>query len=583
MTTFSKLKKILLPNHLLQGYFLFGFILISTVLEMFSVALVLPVSMLILSPEQIREQEWFIPLFEFLGKPDDINLIKYACLFLIIAYAIKAIFLSVLSFFQYRYVYNVSANVSNRLFSLYLKMPYTFHLDKNSSILLRNITTESALFSNTLDGTITLVIEFTVMLGLLILLFNVDPKGTIIISAICFILLTTIYLFLKKKVLKLGSERLYTEGIRNKIVLQSLQAVKEIKLMKRETGFISQLKKYNNILAKTLYIQHFLASAPRFFVDFIAVLSLMLLLLFKIKQDLQLEEIIVSLSVLGAAFIRIIPSVNRILIAKQRVRAMVPSVDTIYKELFVYNKNEYTYMQQKSFNFNKSINFLSISHTYLNSTKKSLDTINFSIKCGETVGIIGSSGSGKSTIIDILMGLMEPTEGEVRIDDQKLKNIVESWQSLIGYVPQSITLIDDTIRSNVALGVPDNQVDEAAVILALKEADIFNHISNLPNGVNTIVGERGVKLSGGQRQRIGIARALYHKPKVLILDEATSSLDVVTENKVMESIKLMQRAKTIIIVTHRISTVTNCDKILRINDGKFANIISKAELKKLKN
>ena len=579
MNIFSKIKKIILPKDARRAYVLFCFILVGTGLEMLGVGLVLPVTAMLLSPDALKNQEWFLSLTVSLGSPDDTSLAVYALSVIILVYALKSIFMIVLAFYQYRFVYRLAATVSQRLFSLYLKVPYIFHLQNNSSILLRNMTTESTGFQNSLEGFMILATECTVLFGVLCVVFLINPVGALIAGLIVLCVISSIYFLTRQKILTLGSKRLFHDGMRNQYIMQGIGAVKELKLMHRENGFLDQYKNHNFGLSSVLAMQNFVQAAPRFFTEFLLMIIIMGTALTLTKQGMTPIEILPVLGVFGAAAVRVLPSINRILSAKQKLRFASVSVNTLYNELLMQDSLENDIAPLMPMVFSDKIDFASVSYEYPFTSTSILSEINFQIKCGESIGIIGGSGAGKSTLVDILLGIVDPSKGEVNVDGKNINLAMTSWQRQLGYVPQSVALTDDTVRRNVALGISDENINDEAVIIALKLAQLFDHISSLPQGMNTVVGERGIRISGGQRQRLGIARALYHSPSVLVLDEATSALDNTTEDEVMESVKAMQGNKTVIIIAHRTSTIEHCDRIFRIEGGKMVEIVSGHDFK----
>jgi ATP-binding cassette, subfamily B, bacterial PglK len=574
MNKYYKIKTILLPKEFRQACVLLVFILIAAILEMFSVGLILPIMAMVLTPESLEGQGWFTAMVSLLGNPGGEKLISYTFCAIILTYIIKTIYMITLAKFQFQYVYKVAASVSQRLFSIYLKIPYEFHLQRNSSILLRNLTAETTSFTNALEGTMVLITECAILLGLCSLLIYINPIAAITVGLIGALFVFGIHFLLKTKLLTLGTNRLVHEGAKNQLIMQGLGAVKEIKIMRRENGFLQDYKRHNFGLANVKSMQNFFGAAPRFFMELMAVLTLMGLSAIQYKQGLSTTEILSVLGVFAAAAFRILPSINRILVAKQRTTFMAPSIDVIFAELNMENDLIKDYDVQNKFDFTDMIEFSSISYRYPFTKKNVLNNLNFKIKFGESIGIIGGSGAGKSTLIDILLGLVETCEGTILIDGKNIKKALPVWQRQIGYVPQAIALTDDTIRRNVALGIPDDEIDNNAVISALKLAHLYEHILTLSEGINSVIGEHGVRISGGQRQRLGIARALYHDPNVLVLDESTSSLDNATEYEVMEAIKEMKGDRTVVIVAHRLSTIEHCDKVLRIDAGSITETIS---------
>ena len=322
---------------------------------------------------------------------------------------------------------------------------------------------------------------------------------------------------------------------------------------------------------------------PRLWLELLAVLSLVLLIFSMMAQGYNLKGIIPILGLFAAAAFRLMPSVNRILSSILTLRSGLPVINTIYNEL--EHEREYNYQQYNgvmpSESFQKIIEFDEVNYIYPEAHAPALRNLSLIIGKGETIGIIGTSGAGKTTLVDVLLGLLTPHIGQVKVDGVDIQKNLRNWQRQIGYVPQTIYISDDTLRNNIAFGLSEKQIDEHAVESAVRSAQLTDFIRTLPDGLNTVVGERGVRLSGGQRQRIGIARALYHNPAVLVMDEATSALDSATEKEVMLAVSALRGDKTIIIVAHRTTTVAICGKIYKLEnggierEGSFNEVINK--------
>ena len=309
---------------------------------------------------------------------------------------------------------------------------------------------------------------------------------------------------------------------------------------------------------------------PRIFLELVALVGLSLLLFTMLMQDLKINNIIPVIGVFAAAAFRIMPSVNRIIGQFQIIRYGMPIINKIYKEITQINFEEnYLNISDEKILFKDKIQLENVEYSYETRSQIVLSNITFEVPLYSQIGIVGESGSGKSTLVNLMLGLLKPNKGEVKVDGKNIQSNLKSWQHQIGYVPQNIYLMDDTLKNNIALGEETEDIDDKLIKDAVKLSGLQNFISNLPNGLDTIVGERGAQISGGQLQRVGIARALYNKPKVLILDEATSSLDLDTEKNLMKEIEKLKGTITLIIISHRLSTISNCDKILKIKGGKI--------------
>lgn len=324
---------------------------------------------------------------------------------------------------------------------------------------------------------------------------------------------------------------------------------------------------------------------PRLWLELLAVSGLTILVISMLAQDRALEAVLPTLGLFAACAFRLMPSINRVLGAVQSLRYGLPVIDVLHEELNLATP-KVADTPSLSTTFHDVLELCRITYAYPGAVEPALKDISLAIQRGESVGFIGASGAGKSTLVDILLGLLTPDTGEIRVDGKDIQTNLRNWQDQIGYVSQSIFLTDDTLRRNVAFGLPNEEIDDVAVRHAIRAAQLEEFATSLPDGLQTFVGERGVRLSGGQRQRIGIARALYHDPPVLVLDEATSSLDAETERGVMQAITALQGTKTIIIVAHRLSTVDHCNRLYRLHEGRLvedetptANVPHKPNLK----
>jgi ABC-type multidrug transport system fused ATPase/permease subunit len=492
-----------------------------------------------------------------------------ALLILIFVFTIKNLFFIFLVWFQEKFTFNVHIRLSQYLFRLYLFQPYTFHLQRNSSELIRNINGEVGMFSAFgVSPAIMLISEILILLGICTLLLLIQPIGLIIAGSIMGF---TGWLFLRtthKKNTELGEKRQHHSGLIIQHLQQGLGAIKDVKLLGRESEFIKKFKEHNFENARAGRLQKVLQQLPRLWLEVLVIISLSALIFSMLTQGRALDDILPVAGLFAVAAFRLMPSISRILNAIQSLRYGLTVVDTLSNEVNLSYPDRIFY-KQNNFSFNNSIEFKNVTYSYPGSQKSSLIDISLKILKGESIGVIGASGAGKTTLVDILLGLLLANEGEVMVDGYNIQNQLRQWQNQIGYVPQSIYLTDDTLRRNVAFGISNDEINEDAVLDAVCAAQIDEFIKSLPLGLDTVVGENGIRLSGGQRQRIGIARALYHKPNILVLDEATSALDTETEQEVMQAVRVLKGKKTIVIVAHRMSTIEDCDRLYQLNDGRL--------------
>jgi len=540
---------------------------IGMFLEVLGIGLVVPALVFMTQNDVTQNYPKIEPLLVFLGWPSNEQLIIICMLVIACVYTIKSCFLAFLAWQQSRFVFSLQASISKRLFKNYLHRPYIFHLQNNSAQLIRNATTEVSVLTNVVQSTLVLLTESIVLIGLMTLLMIVEPYGAGIIVIFFSLAAWFFYRLTRKHILRWGKIRQYHEGMRIQHLQQGLGAVKDVKLLGREDDFVFQYNQHNEISAGVGQRQSAFQQFPRQWLELLAIAGLVALVLIMIGVGKPIDALLPTLGVFAAAAFRLMPSVNRVLVALQGLRFAVPVINNLHGQLR-QNEEDLQRQSEIDIHFKESLSLEQVNFKYPDVEAYALQDINIWIHRGTTVGFIGDSGAGKSTLVDIILGLLKPVSGSVLVDGRNVQSHMRGWQNQIGYVPQSIYLTDESLRSNIAFGLYQEEIDEDAVTHAIRSAQLEQFVSELPDGLDTVVGERGVRLSGGQRQRIGIARALYHDPAVLVLDEATSSLDTETESGVMESVRVLHGEKTIIIVAHRLSTVEHCDRIFRLERGK---------------
>jgi ATP-binding cassette, subfamily B, bacterial PglK len=565
-STLSKIWFLLTPQQRKSAIGLLGLMIIGMVLETLGVGLVIPVIALITDENLAKSYPRLQPALEFLGNPDQKTIIVGAMLSLVGIYLIKAVFLGFLVWRQSRFAFGIQANISQQLFTTYLRQPYMFHLQRNSATLIQNTTQEVGQFTfgAILPG-MGLITESLVVVGLASLLLIAEPIGAVAVVITLGSAAIIFHKFTRRKVTSLGTSRQFHDRLKLQHLQQGLGGAKDVKLLGRENDFLSQYKNHSDQIALIGQRMQTLTQLPRLWIELLAMIGLASIVLIMVAQGKSIGAIVPTLGLFAAAAFRLMPSVNRILNYTQSMRYGLATTNTLCAELKLNSSapNAASTIIAPW----QEITLRDVCFTYPNTPAPALNHLSLAIQRGETVGFVGPSGSGKSTLVDAVLGLLTPSAGTILVGNSDIQNNLRGWQNQIGYVPQSIYLTDDSLRRNVAFGLADDKIDNTAVARAIRSAQLEEFVCTLPEGLETVVGERGIRLSGGQRQRIGIARALYHDPSVLVLDEATSALDTATEQGVMEAITALHGTKTILIVAHRLSTVEHCDRLYRLECG----------------
>ena len=573
---FLNIKKIwdtLLPSEKTKSFYLVFLMFTSVLFETMGVGLIVPYVTYLVDPKLLSDLVRNYGINIDISNISELKVLIYGVIFLSLFFLIKNLFLAYFGWWQTKFSTDIRISVAGRLFNKYLFNDYAFHLKTNSAILIKNVSAECGRFMNTVQRVLIIITEIFIIIGLAILLFMIEPIG-LSVSLIVMGLATSIfYLIARLFISRWAKLRVYHEGEMVKHLMQGLSGIKDIKILNREKSFSSNFNEHNFKFAIADRWYNTLQLLPKLWLEILAVMMLSILIVVVKLAGHGSSYLVPIIAAFAVAAFRIIPSMNRILGALQLLRYSFPSIQIIYEELKDFKKDNFIdnlkINKVKKLEFENEIILKDVCFSYDQSKEINLDSINIKIDKNQFIGIVGPSGAGKSTLVDVILGLLKPSRGQVLVDGKDISRLGNQWQSIIGYVPQEIYLTDDTIERNIAFGLDKSDIDIELLEKCLKASQVKDFINSLPDGIETFVGERGVRISGGQLQRIGIARALYNKPSILVLDEATSSLDIETERNVMEGINDLKGSITIISISHRLSTVEKCDKIISIKDGKI--------------
>jgi ABC-type multidrug transport system fused ATPase/permease subunit len=556
--------KTLVPTERRRLVYIWVLILLGMFLETFSLGLIIPFIGL-LSQENYRES---IPaVFEFFGNPSQRDMLLYAMVAIAVVYVLKSIFLYYSAYTQRRFIYQTSGRLTQAAFETYLRQPYAYHLERNSATLIRNVENARSIIGGGLDPALVLLTDGLVATGLFVMLLVVEPLGTLCVLVLFIVAGLGFQLSTRKRIAQWGKARKFHAGKVLQHLQQGLSGAKEIKMLGRERKFLDDHEAHLKVSLDVDRRYVMLQSLPRLFFEAVAVVGLAVLVIIMVSSGDEIKDILPTLGLFAATAFRVMPSIGRVIASVQTIGYNKAFMKTVYSDSLL--PRDVSQSESSHLSFKREIEVRNVSFKYASAHRPSLSGVNIKIGKGEAVGIIGASGAGKSTLVDVLLGLLSPENGEILVDGIDIQNNLRSWQDHIGYVPQTIYLVDDTLARNVAFGLPDDLVDHDAVARSIKAAQLDEFVATLPDGINTIVGERGVRLSGGQRQRIGIARALYNDPEILVLDEATSSLDTETEQGVMDAVKELLGTKTIVIIAHRTTTVSYCTKVYKMDKAQI--------------
>lgn len=553
--------------------------LIGGVLESLSISVVIPVVSVLIDPLAIEKNALFSAIYKILGLKSVTQFAIIMMLALIGAFVLKNLFLFLQNVVQLKFVYNNQFATSRRMMISFMKRPYEYYLNADTAVIQRSITADVNNMYGLILNVLQLISEGVVFLCLVAVLLVVDAQMIMVVSILLVSVLVLIKVVLKPILIDAGQQNQDYYSSLFKWIEQSVMGIKEIKIANKEQYFINEYAKCGYGYVHAVQNYNLFNSTPRLLIETVCIAGLVIYILIIMLQGATVTEMLPQLTTFGLAAMRLIPSANRINNHLNNISYFEPFFmgvsDNLQNDIndvnVVYDEEAYKQKRRvEKLEVKQSIVLEDITYKYPNSEQLIFEHADMKIPIGSAVGIVGSSGSGKTTVVDILLGLLELQTGTIYADGVDVKEHYEEWLKNIGYIPQTIFMLDSTIRKNVAFGIPDEEIDDEKVWAALREAQLDEFVKSLPEGLDTGIGERGIRLSGGQRQRIGIARALFEDPEVLVLDEATSALDNDTEAAIMESINRLHGKKTLIIIAHRLQTIEKCDIVYRVENGKVS-------------
>lgn len=551
-------------------------IVVGSVWEALALGMLVPFITLINNPATAQRETWKW-IAAWTGSLDTSQVLLPAAASLFVLFLLKNIYLTVLTRFQFSFIYRTQGVLSCRLLRAYLSAPWPFHLQRNTAELLRDVNVEVPLvFSNVLNPLIVLVTESLVTLAVVVLLLLVDPVSSFLSIGLLGSASLGFYRLVRRKTDRFGDEQQRTRVEMIKCVNEGLGAIKETKVLGREEYFAAAFGRESRQCARaTAYIAT-VGQLPRFFLEVVIVGGMLVVLSVMTWRHRDSASAFTALALCGVAAFRLMPAMNRVVACVANIRYHRGAVSVVHAglERFGHMAVDSTPSSPPPVRLplQHQLELRDIAYRYPGACADSIQSISFSIPMGFSVGITGPSGAGKTTLVDIIVGLLAPSRGQILIDGRDIYQDLAAWRSRLGYIPQNVYLLDDSVKRNVALGIPDAEVNEEQVWAALRAAQLEKLVRQLPAGLDAGVGERGVRFSGGERQRLGIARALYHNPDVLVLDEATASLDVETEREVTAAFQGLRGTKTLIIIAHHLATIEQCDVIYELTDGRIADM-----------
>lgn len=586
LASLNKLRQLFTRRDKIGFYVLLIGMIIGAGLETFSIATIPAFIAAAMSPEKIMQFEPAKAVLKFLGITTTQDILLWGSLALILIFLVKTLYLCLQYYMQIRYIQNRRFRLTRRMFTAYMNAPYQFHLARNSAELFRNTIQEVAqIMSGVVQPMINLTMQVLMMLAIFALLFVAQPLMAVVATGVIGVAGGGYQLWVKKKLRAYGREAQEHRTLMVKTVQEGLGVIKEIRVLHREKNFVQTFAFSLWRTIKAMRYQAVTNKITQPYMEFISVAGLLSIAIFLILMGREAKSIAPTLALFAVAFVRLKASVGQVVSEINRFRFDVVSINPVYHDLKIL-ENKKTHGANTNIKDNapqrlqlsQKLSMEGVCYRYPDSKEYALKDIHFTLPRGHSIAFVGPTGAGKTTIADVILGLLEPEKGQITVDGKDIYPNLPAWQRNIGYIPQFIYLTDDTIRHNVALGLDDKEIDKEQLWQAIRAAQLESFVQTLPRGIETVIGEHGIRLSGGQRQRIGIARALYHNPDVLIMDEATSALDNVTERSVIQALDALKGDRTIVMIAHRLTTVQSCDTLYFMKNGQIESFGNYSEL-----
>ncbi len=580
---FHKLRRLFSRGEKFKIILLFVMMMIAAALEVIGIGMIPVFVSIVATPDRVLEHDTWGPLLQRIGIEGSRDLLIYGATTLIVVFLLKNLYVVAYRYIEARFIFNRRYVFSHRLMTAYMQAPYPFYLQRNSNELLRNTTGEVNIMVNQVLSPLLRISKEVIMgLGVVIFLFVLEPLITLFVIMVMGGVAGLFLYLTQKKVKQYGIEAQHYRRDMMKAARQGFSGIKDARVLNRERHLVEIFRRMARRSSTLQMRKKVISDIPRPLIETIAVTGIMAIALIMHLQGRPIVDIVPIVALFGVATVRLMPAIEQSTRHFTELRYNLAAVNPLYDDLSALKAYQQEFRSDRKKKaktvLTEKIAIRDLHYHYPNSEEQALNGVSLDIARGSAVAFVGPSGAGKTTIVDVLLGLLEPQKGEILVDGKNIFDSISAWQRNIGYIPQFIYLADDTMRRNIAFALPDDQVDEQKVQRAVEQAQLTELVERLPDGLDTVIGERGARLSGGQRQRIGIARALYHDPQVLVMDEATSALDNITEQQIIQAIDTLKGERTIVMIAHRLTTVMNCDVLYMMENGRITDQGTYAEL-----